>query len=70
TSGLTSLLNFYNITEPTWLSQESSSQIDNIWVNYRILLYITEPKLKDTIDLTRSDHKITVREYVTQIDFI
>ncbi|KAF0383396.1 hypothetical protein F8M41_011782 [Gigaspora margarita] len=57
-SGLTSLLDFYDIKEPTWSAQESSSQIDDIWVNYKILLHMTEPKLLDSTDSTKSDHKI------------
>ncbi|CAG8837669.1 20889_t:CDS:2, partial [Gigaspora margarita] len=59
---LTNLLDFYDISEPTWARRESSSQIDDIWASYSVLLNLTEPQLIDTEESIKSDHKIIITE--------
>ncbi|CAG8761721.1 2840_t:CDS:2 [Gigaspora rosea] len=55
--GLTSLFDFYDISELTWARRDSSSQIDDIWAAYSVLL---EPQLLDTQESTKSNHKIII----------
>lgn len=66
-NGLTSLLDFNDITEHTWSRDNSKSQIDDIWTSYSILLDISEPKLITTDESTKSDHKILSIEWNTGI---
>ncbi|CAG8755118.1 5238_t:CDS:1 [Gigaspora margarita] len=66
-SGLTSLLDFNNITEHTWSRDNSRSQIDDIWTSYLILLDVTESKLTTADESTKSDHKILSIEWNTGI---
>ncbi|CAG8724539.1 22898_t:CDS:2, partial [Gigaspora margarita] len=61
-AGLTSLMNFYNITEYTWLECGSESQIDDFWVSRDMLVLLTEPKLASAENITDSDYKIVSTE--------
>ncbi|CAG8529422.1 6680_t:CDS:2 [Gigaspora margarita] len=61
-AGLTSLMNFYNITESTWLGCGSESQIDDFWVSRGMLVLLTEPELAPVENITDSDHKIVSTE--------
>ena len=58
TNNFTSLLNFHNITTPTWHRNNSSSQIDDIWVSSDILLDIETPTFTNATGITESDHII------------
>ena len=44
--------------QPTWASQQSQSQIDEIWIKDTQLQNFYTPKVKDPIYITNSDHKI------------
>ena len=57
-ASFSSLLEFYNISTPTWQRQELTSQIDDIWASSDILLDVDTPILSDAIGISDSDHKI------------
>ena len=58
TNNLTSLLNFHEITDPTWSNNTSSSQIDDIWASPNILLDFDRPVLTSALGISDSDHVI------------
>ncbi|CAG8661137.1 26967_t:CDS:2, partial [Gigaspora margarita] len=63
-AGLTSLMNFYDITESTWSGRGSESQIDDFWVSRDTLVLLTEPKVALAENITDSNHKIVSTELV------
>ena len=65
TNNFTSLLNFHNITTSTWHRNNSSSQIDDIWVSSDILLDIKTPTFTNAIGITESDHIIMSTTWYT-----
>ena len=65
TNNCNSLLNFHNITTPTWNRNNSYSQIDDIWVSTDILLDTEIPNITSAIGITESDHSIISTTWVT-----
>jgi hypothetical protein len=59
------LLNFHNITAPTWNRNNSYSQIDDIWISTDILLDVEIPNLTNAIGITESDHSIVSTTWFT-----
>ena len=55
---ITSLLQYFDITEPTWRRGEAHSQIDNIWISNSLTLCISKPEIICADLITNSDHKI------------
>ncbi|CAG8830652.1 27280_t:CDS:1, partial [Gigaspora margarita] len=43
---------------------DSSSQMDDIWASYSVLLNLTKPRLIDAEESTKSDHKIIITEMI------
>src|SRR5207253_11118910 len=65
TLSLNSLLQFHNITAPTWQRGQLSSQIDDIWVSPEITLDIEIPELINPYNITDSDHSIIATTWHT-----
>ncbi|CAG8650688.1 10358_t:CDS:1, partial [Paraglomus brasilianum] len=55
-NGLSSLLDFHKISNPTWQGRGLKSQIDDIWVSSNILLDIDTPDLIIATGISDSDH--------------
>ncbi|CAG8849794.1 2218_t:CDS:1, partial [Gigaspora margarita] len=55
---LTSLLQYFNITQHTWARQDQSSQLDDIWVTPNILTNVSGLNIVPSTGTTDSDHAI------------
>ena len=58
TNGIMSLLQYFDITLPTWSRPPLYSQIDDIWISISLLSSVTKPELIDAELITNSDYKI------------
>jgi len=63
----TSLLDFHNITSPTWIGPSAQSQIDDIWCNQELLLDLEKPIITDAEYITNSDHRIISTRWDTEL---
>lgn len=62
-----SLMDFHNITKPTWVGPTSSSQIENIWCTSDLLLDLDTPLIQSASFITNSDHSIVSTTWHIQI---
>ncbi|KAF0464568.1 reverse transcriptase [Gigaspora margarita] len=65
-NGLSSLLDFHKISNPTWQGRGLYSQIDDIWVSSNILLDIDTPDITDATSISNSDHMIISTSWHTR----
>ena len=62
-----SLLDFHNITQPTWTGPISTSQIDDIWCTSDLVLDLETPSIQSAAFITDSDHDIISTTWHVQI---
>ncbi|CAG8844136.1 16202_t:CDS:2, partial [Gigaspora margarita] len=63
TIGYVSIMEAYNITEPTWSRKDLHSQIDDLWLPPDTIMDFEIPVLRSAEDITNSDHKILEKQY-------
>src|SRR6185312_6118127 len=60
-----SLLQYFDISSPTWSRNSLTSQIDDIYISQDMIPTITKPEINDLQSTTNSDHKLIRASWTT-----
>src|SRR6185437_15420085 len=63
--GIISLLQYFDISSPTWLRNSLSSQIDDIYISQDMIPTITKPEINDLQSTTNSNYKLIRASWIT-----